>query len=43
MQFCGVQKILFPIDDICFVSIEKSVIPCSYIASFFPPNILYTH
>ena len=25
------------------VSIEKSIISSSYIAFFFPPNILYTH
>jgi hypothetical protein len=24
-------------------SIEKSIIPCSYCASFVPPNLLYTH
>jgi len=34
---------LFPIDDFCFCSIEKIIIPCSYPAPFVPPNLLHTH
>ena len=25
------------------ISIEKIIIPCSYHATFVPPNLLYTH
>jgi len=25
------------------ISLEKNIIPCSYSATFAPPNLLYTH
>jgi len=37
----GLQRILFPIDDFHFLSIGKTVIPCSCLVPFFPPNLLH--
>jgi hypothetical protein len=41
--FCGVQKILFPIDDFRFLFHRKNYIPLFLPCPLVPPNLLHTH